>query len=203
MLEAEGHTIESEGDVSRASRSIASSDCEIAVIDLDRGEGFGWLHLARVAQPFGGTLAILSSSLTADRVAALDAGADDCLPKPFSMPELCARVRALGRRLRQPAGAVLRLADLQLDRMERRVERCGRAIELTPKEFALLEFLMCHPGAPLPRAAILQHVWNFGLEANHNLVDVYINYLRKKIDGPFTPKLIQTVRGIGYQVTGA
>lgn len=203
MLEAEGHKVQTESDIVGASRIITSSEYEIAVVDLDGSEGVGWLHLARAAQPFSGTLAIRSGTLTTDRVAALDAGADDCLPKPFSMQELCARVRALGRRLRQPAGAVLRLADLQLDRMERRVERCGRTIVLTPKEFALLEFLMCHPGAPLPRAAILQHVWNFGLGANPNLVDVYINYLRKKIDGPFTPKLIQTVRGIGYQVAGA
>ena len=176
----------------------------MAIVDADgSGTGAELLRALRDARPFGGVLALTASRLAAERIELLDAGADDCLAKPISLQELCARVRALERRLAAPARAVLRVADLQLDRLERRVERGGQTIELTPKEFALLELLMCHPGAPMARAKILQQVWNFGREANTNLVDVYINYLRKKIDGEFSTKLIQTVRGIGYQVAAA
>jgi len=203
ILEAEGHAIHDERDLAAAKRAMAEVEYEVVIIDTDlEDRGFDLPRLARAVRPFGGVVALTSSRQTSDRIAVLDAGADDCLMKPISVQELCARLRALGRRLGHPARAVLRVADLQLDRLERRVKRRGRAIELTPKEFALLEFLMCNPGAPLPRAAILQHVWNFGLEANTNLVDVYINYLRKKIDDTFGPKLIQTVRGVGYQVAG-
>jgi DNA-binding response OmpR family regulator len=201
LLEAEGHSVHDEREPAAAKRALAEVDFDVAIIDMDVEEReLELLRLARTAKPAGGIVALLSSRQTADRIAVLDAGGDDCLVKPISVQELCSRLRALGRRLAPPTRAVLRVADLQLNRLERRVERCGRAIELTPKEFALLEFLMCNTGAPLPRAAILQHVWNFGIEANTNLVDVYINYLRKKIDDEFSPKLIQTVRGVGYQV---
>lgn len=201
ILQGEGHVIHDERELGAAKRAIAEVDYEVAIIDTDLEEReFELPRLARAARPLGGVVALTSSRQTSERIAVLDAGADDCMVKPISVQELCARLRALGHRLVHPARAVLRVADLQLDRLERRVERRGRAIELTPKEFALLEFLMCNPGAPLARAAILQHVWNFGLGANTNLVDVYINYLRKKIDDEFGPKLIRTIRGVGYQV---
>ncbi len=204
MLEAAGHDVQGEKETAVARRLISEIDYDIAIVNTDGdGAGMELLRALRSTRPFGGVLALSSCRQIAERIALLDAGADDCLVKPISLQELCARVRALGRRLSHPARAVLRVADLQLDRLERRVERRGRAIELTPKEFALLEFLMCNPGAPLARARILQHVWNFGLEANTNLVDVYINYLRKKIDDEFNLKLIHTVRGIGYQVAAA
>jgi two-component system copper resistance phosphate regulon response regulator CusR len=132
----------------------------------------------------------------------LDAGADDYLPKPFSYAELSARIRALRRRSQLAAEAVLKIADLNLDRVRRRVERAGRAIELTTKEFSLLEFLMLNAGRRVTRSEILDHVWNaLPSPGSTNLVDVYIAYIRKKIDGAAPQKLIHTTRGIGYAIS--
>jgi two-component system copper resistance phosphate regulon response regulator CusR len=128
----------------------------------------------------------------------LDLGADDIVRKPFAFSELSAHVRALLRRGRT-SDAVLRIEDLELDRMERRVKRAGRTIELTPKEFSLLEYLMRNAGQRITRAQIVEHVWNLSFDTMTNVVDVYINYLRKKVDAFSDRKLIHTIRGIGYQ----
>jgi two-component system, OmpR family, copper resistance phosphate regulon response regulator CusR len=114
---------------------------------------------------------------------------------------LSARVRALLRRSHLPSESVLTVQDLKLDRVERRVERSGRRIELTTKEFALLEYLMRNAGRRLTRAMIIEHVWNMTFDSTTNVVDVYINYLRRKVDDGFMPPLIHTVRGVGYQIT--
>jgi DNA-binding response OmpR family regulator len=146
---------------------------------------------------------LTARSRVEDRVQCLDSGADDYLVKPFSFLELSARARALLRRSHLPSESVLTVLDLSLDRVERKVQRGGRPIELTVKEFALLEYLMRNAGRRLTRAMIIEHVWNLTFDSATNIVDVYINYLRRKVDDGFPPPLIQTVRGVGYQLTAS
>jgi DNA-binding response OmpR family regulator len=134
-----------------------------------------------------------------ERVACLDAGADDYLTKPFSFSELSARIRAVLRRKKHPGQAYLKVADLELDYMQRTVHRGGRVIELTPKEFGLLEYFMRNPGQHITRNMIIEHVWKLSPDTMTNVVDVYVNYLRKKIDEGAKIKLIRTVRGVGYE----
>ena len=138
-----------------------------------------------------------------DRVAGLDAGADDYLTKPFSFSELLARLRALLRRGPSERPAVLTAGDLVLDPATRRVSRGTERIELTPKEFALLEYFLRHPGEVLTRSRLIEHVWDFAYEGDSNVVDVYVRYLREKVDRPFGRTSIETVRGSGYRLREA
>jgi two-component system OmpR family response regulator len=133
-----------------------------------------------------------------DRVEGLDAGADDYLVKPFSFAELLARIRVVLRRGAEVVPAILQVADLRLDPVARSVERAGRRIELSAKQFALLEYLMRHAGQVVSRTMILEHVWDFEFDALTNVVDVHINRLRNKVDRDFDRPLIQTLRGVGY-----
>lgn len=144
-------------------------------------------------------LILTATDEVAERVACLDAGADDYLTKPFSFSELSARIRAVRRRKNQSAQAFLKVADLELDYMQRTVHRGGRVIELTPKEFGLLEYFMRNPGQHITRNMIIEHVWKLSPDTMTNVVDVYVNYLRKKIDEGAKIKLIRTVRGVGYE----
>jgi DNA-binding response OmpR family regulator len=146
-------------------------------------------------------LILTARSRIEDRVQCLDLGADDYLVKPFSYLELSARARALLRRSHLPSESVLTVRDLSLDRVERKVERAGCHIELTAKEFALLEYLMRNAGRRLTRAMIIEHVWNLAFDSTTNVVDVYINYLRRKVDDGFSSPLIHTIRGVGYQMS--
>jgi len=142
---------------------------------------------------------LLTARVTvADKVLGLDLGADDYLTKPFVFEELLARVRALLRRGATAQPAILTIADLRLDPVTREVSRGNKRIDLTAKEFALLEFLLRRRDQVLSRAVIAQHVWGLDYDSFTNVIDVYVNYLRKKIDNDFEPKLIHSVRGVGY-----
>jgi DNA-binding response OmpR family regulator len=135
-----------------------------------------------------------------DRVRGLDCGADDYLVKPFAMRELLARLRALLRRKHPYTNGRLEMGDLVVDPITHTVEREGRSIDLTPKEFALLEYFMYHPNQVVTREMIEQHIWNYDFECSSNVIDVYVRRLRRKIDHPFEVKLLTTIRGIGYQL---
>ena len=137
-----------------------------------------------------------------DKVLGLDSGADDYLTKPFAFQELVARIRALIRRRTQVEQVELRIADLALDPAQRTVSRGNERIELTSKEFALLDYFMRNPGRVLTRTMIAEHVWDYDFDSMTNVIDVYVNYLRKKIDSGREPKLIHTVRGVGYVLKG-
>jgi len=133
-----------------------------------------------------------------DRITGLDSGADDYLTKPFAFGELLARIRVLLRRPPLQAETVLRMRDLELDTACHKVRRAGQHIDLSPREFTLLEYLMRHPGQVLTRTQIAEHIWNFDFYSESNVVDVYIGYLRRKLDRGFDCPMIQTVRGVGY-----
>jgi len=202
-LEAEHYAVDvaSDGDDARWLASENDFDLMILDLNLPKMDGIAVLHLVRPQKPSLPVLVVTGRSRIEDRVHSLDCGADDCLTKPFSYTELSARVRALLRRHPVTREAVLRVADLELNRVERWVKRAGKRIELTAKEFGLLEYLLRNAGHRVTRAMIVEHVWNLSFDTGTNIVDVYINYLRKKIDAGFTPRLIHTVRGVGYELS--
>ena len=201
VLEEEGHTIDVayDGEDGLAMAMEGSHDVialDILLPGIDGLEVCRALRANRVDTP---VLLLTALDAVEDRVRGLDAGADDYLPKPFAFQELLARLRALGRRrvqAREPDQ--LRTGDLVLDLRRRRAERNGKTIELSPKEFALLEFLMRNEGRVVTRTQILDHVWGYDYSPDSNLVDVYVTYLRRKIDRGHQRKLIRTVRGAGY-----
>lgn len=202
-LEAEHHAVDVAADGSQGWAMALEFPYDLMVSDLNLPglDGVGLLKGVRQRKSHLPILILSARARIEDRVQCLDAGADDYLVKPFSFLELAARVRALLRRSQVPSESVLQVRDLALDRVERKVERAGRRIELTTKEFALLEYLMRNAGRRLTRAMIIEHVWNLNFDSTTNVVDVYINYLRRKVDDGFAPALIQTVRGVGYQMS--
>jgi two-component system OmpR family response regulator len=153
----------------------------------------------REAGVWAPVLMLTARDAVEDRVAGLDAGADDYLPKPFSFAELLARLRALARRGSSERPVVVEVGDLRLDPATRRVWRGKTEINLSPKEFGLLELFMRRPDEVLSRLQLLEHVWDYAYELNSNVVDVYVRYLRDKIDRPFGRASIETVRGVGYR----
>jgi len=202
-LQAESYTVDTAYDGETGLDRALDTECDLLVLDLNlpKMDGLTVLRRLRPAKPNLPILVLTARSRVEDRVQALDCGADDCLTKPFSFAEVSARVRALVRRGRPALDSVLKIADLSLDRIERRIERAGKRIELTSKEFALLQYLMMNTGRRVTRSMIIEHVWNLNFDTATNVVDVYINYLRKKIDGGSGCKLIHTVRGVGYELS--
>ena len=200
-LEAEHHAVDvaSEGNQGRAMAMEFDYDLVVLDLNLPGVDGLSVLKSVRQRKANLPVMILTARSRIEDRVQCLDAGADDYLVKPFSYLELSAR--ALLRRSHLPSESVVTVRDLSLDRVQRRVERAGRHIELTTKEFALLEYLMRNAGRRLTRAMIIEHVWNLTFDSTTNVVDVYINYLRRKVDDGFSPALIHTVRGVGYQMS--
>jgi len=201
-LEAEHYAVDISSDGEQALWLTWECEYDLMVLDLNlpKLDGIGLLQKLRTKRPSLPVLVITGRNKVEDRVHALDCGADDCMVKPFSYSELSARVRALLRRRPVAAATLLRVADLELDRVERTVSRGGRRIELTSKEFGLLEYLLRNAGRRITRNMIVEHVWNLSFDTGTNIVDVYINYLRKKVDEGFSPKLIHTVRGVGYEL---
>lgn len=181
----------------------STQDYDLLILDLNlpKLDGIALLRQLRPEKPHLPVLVLTARPRVEDRVFALDSGADDCVTKPFSYVELSARLRALLRRERKTVESVLQVGDLRLDRVEHRVQRAGRRIELTAKEYALLEYLMRNAGRRITRSMIIEHVWNLHFATNTNVVDVYINYLRKKLDRDSPSPLIHTIRGVGYELS--
>ncbi|HUO13755.1 MAG TPA: response regulator transcription factor [Verrucomicrobiae bacterium] len=203
-LESENYSVEQVPDGEQARQLATESEYDIVILDLNlpRLDGVSVLRHLRSKKPTLPVLVLTQRNRVEDRVQCLDTGADDYLAKPFSFSELSARLRALLRRSHLPSESILQVADLKLDRVERRVERAGQRIELTTKEFALLEYLMRNAGRRVTRSMIIEHVWNLTFDTTTNVVDVYINYLRRKIDDGHPIKLIHTARGVGYELSG-
>jgi len=204
-LEAEHYAVDVANDGIAASDLAMAYDYDLLVLDLNlpKRDGITVLHDVRCAKEGVPILVLTGRSRVEDRVATLDQGADDYVTKPFSFSELSARVRALLRRGKLPQQVTLQVDDLVLDRIEHRVERSGKRIELTSKEFSLLEYLMRNAGRCITRAMIIEHVWNISFDTTTNVVDVYINYLRKKVDENAQNRLIHTIRGSGYLLSAS
>lgn len=177
-------------------------DLIILDILLPEVDGLTVCRELRAAKNHTPILMLTARDTVDDRVIGLDAGADDYLVKPFAIKELLARVRALARRVNEtPKSPILTLADLSLDPSAHRITRNGKVIELPAKEFSILEYLLRNTGRVLTRTMIAEHVWNYDSYNQSNVVDVYIRNLRRKVDDPFEPKLIHTLRGVGYRLS--
>ena len=202
-LSENGHSVDIARDGEEALEWPSAADFDIIVLDvmlpsIDGVEVCRTLRGQGLRTPI---LMLTARDAVEDRVRGLDSGADDYLIKPFAFAELLARVRALSRREPALLGTMLEVGDLVMDTATRRVTRSGAELELTAKEFALLEYLMRHPNQVLSRTVIAEHIWNYDFDNVTNVIDVHVKNLRKKIDEGFEGKLIQTVRGAGYRLS--
>jgi DNA-binding response OmpR family regulator len=201
-LGQEGYAVDVLNDGADAGDQAHAIDYDAVVLDLmlPGRSGFQVLRDIRAKKSSLPVLILTAKDAMEERVAGLDAGADDYMTKPFALAELSARLRALLRR-GAPRESVLRVADLEMDTIRRKVRRAGTAIELKPKEYALLEILMRNTDRPLTKALIIEHVWDIHFDSISNVVEVHINSLRNKIDKGFDLPLIHTIRGVGYVLT--
>jgi len=195
-----GHKVDTSFDGGDGCLRARSGDYDLIVLDvmLPGMDGYEVARRLRGEEQRTPILMLTARDAVADRVYGLDAGADDYLTKPFALEELLARVRALGRRAQQAESSILQVGDLSLDPRRHEVTRGGKSIDLTAREFALLAFLMRHTGRVLAKDQIMDHVWGYESEASSNVVEIYIHYLREKVDRGFGNPLIRTIRGVGY-----
>ena len=199
-LKAEGFGVDGCGDGKEVLEYLEAADYSLVILDIMMPRMDGLTALKKIRQ-MGNPVPVLlltAKDAVADRVAGLDAGADDYLTKPYAFEELLARIRALARRNSTEKSDILTVGSLSMELSSKRVMREGQEILLSAKEFALLETLIRHKGQVLSRAQLENQVWDFGFEGGSNIVDVYIRYLRRKVDDPFEKKLIHTIRGAGY-----
>lgn len=199
-LEEEGYAVDlaADGEAGLAMALERVHDLIILDIRLPKVDGLQVLQTLRQDKITTPVLLLTVRATIEDKVLGLDAGADDYLTKPFAFQELVARVRALQRRRAETEPSVLQVGDLSLDPARRTVTRGGVKIDLTAREFSLLDYFMRNPGRVLTRTMIAEHVWDYSFDTSTNVIDVYVNYLRKKIDAEREPKLLHTVRGVGY-----
>lgn len=203
-LQGESFDVDITGDAAEVQRLMGERAYDLLLLDLGQpqDEHLEMLWHVRMTRPDMPIMVLSANAEVDDRVRYMEAGADDFMTKPLSLVELSVRIRALFRRMGAPAKIVLKIEDLELDRIQRTVRRGGNTIDLTQKEFVLLDFLMQRPLQPVPRNVIAEQAWKLNPGSITNVVDVYINYLRKKIDFGFDRPLIHTVRGVGYQIGG-
>ncbi len=201
-LREEGVAVDVAGRGEDALWMASATEYDALVLDvmLPGIDGFETCRRLRADGVWAPVLMLTARDAVGDRVAGLDSGADDYLTKPFSFSELLARLRALVRRGSPERPAILSIGDLRLDPALRRVWRGDAEIELSPREFALLEAFMRHPGEVLSRFQLLERVWDLEYENRSNVIDVYLRYLREKIDRPFGVESLETVRGVGYRL---
>ena len=202
-LEQENYAVDIAYDGDEAHAMATTEPYDLAIIDrMIPGEydGLEVVKEMRKAKIHTPVLLLTALGTTADKTKGLDSGADDYLVKPFALEELLARVRALLRRPQEQHSVILSVGDLTLDTVTFSVQRADKNIHLTSKEFGLLEFLMRHEGRPMSKESIIAHVWDYDADVLHNTVEVYIKYLRNKIDTPFKNPLLHTVRGFGYKI---
>jgi len=199
-LEEEGFEVDVASDGEEGLYMAEANTYDLVLMDLmlPKIDGLSVVREMRGRGIQTPVLCLTAKDAVEDIVSGLDSGSDDYLTKPFAFAELLARVRALLRRGAQDRGAELTFADLRLDPVSHKVWRSEKEIELTAKEYALLEYFMRNPNQTLTRTMIAEHVWDYTFDSFTNIIDVYVNYLRKKIDRDFDKKLIHTVRGIGY-----
>src|SRR6266568_8904259 len=200
-LQGAGYAVDAAPNGATALEFIHATDYDLVILDIMLPDVDGLTVLEKIRNRKVGPPVLILSARGAvdDRVKGLELGADDYLTKPFAFVELLARVRALLRR-GQPTPERLQVGDLQLDCIRRKVTRANENIELAPKEFSILEYMMRNRGRPLSRTMIVEHVWDMDYDGLTNIVDVYIRHLRSKIDDKWPVKMIQTVRGIGYML---
>jgi len=201
-LKAEGYAVTTAHSV-RAGMELARTDrCDLIILDLLLPDSPGTELLRELRQQRRSVPVLIVTARSEIEVKAenFDAGADDYLTKPFAFEELVMRVKALLRRSPTAVNSTLKIADLEVDRLSRKVARAGKRIELSPKEYSLLEYLVLNPNRVLSRTMIMDRVWDQSFEGLTNIVDVYVRQVRRKIDEGFEPKLIRTVRGIGYAI---
>lgn len=203
-LEAERFVVDScfDGEEAIDCLDVAEYDAAILDVMMPKKDGYDVLKFIREKYPTLPVLFLTAKDAVEERVRGLDAGANDYLVKPFSLDELTARVRVMTRVSHRVDTNILRVADLELDTSSHVVKRAGKEIELTAKEYQLLEYLMYNEGKVLSRTRIEDHIWNYDYEGGTNVVDVYISYLRVKIDKGHDQKLIHTKRGVGYILSG-
>jgi DNA-binding response OmpR family regulator len=201
-LRAEGYAVDVGRDGSEGSWLAQHHAYDVLLVDvmIPGKDGISLVRELRHRRVLTPVIFLSARSEVEDRVHGLDAGGDDYLVKPFSMTELLARIRAVLRRQRPQVANVLRVADLELDVLTRVARRAGNDIELSNREFALLEFIMLSSPKPVSKTAIVEHVWDQYFDSQTNVVNVYINHLRRKIDLPGLPPLLHTVRGVGFVV---